>query len=103
MKVVGIGGGTVLPVLLSGLRQLRNSGQDDIEITAIVTVADSGGSTGGLRRCLDMPAMGDLRNCLIALAGTSPLMVDLCRHRFENAKSLSGHSMGNLILSALYQ
>jgi uncharacterized cofD-like protein len=103
MRIVGIGGGTGLPVMLSGLKQLRDSREEEIDITAIVTVADSGGSTGELRRCLGMPAMGDLRNCLVALAGSESVMADLCRHRFENARTLSGHSMGNLILSALYQ
>ena len=68
MNVVGIGGGTGLPVLLTGLRELRDGANADLHITAIVTVADDGGSTGKLRRCLGMPAMGDLRNCLVALA-----------------------------------
>ncbi len=104
MKVVGIGGGTGLPVLLSGLKRLRQSGECDIRITAVVAVSDSGGSTGNLRAALGIPAMGDLRNCFIALAGSPlPVLKAVCRHRFHGIEGLSGHSMGNLILSALYQ
>jgi uncharacterized cofD-like protein len=103
MKIVGIGGGTGLPVLLSGLKQLNDSGQGPIDITAIVTVADSGGSTGALRQAFGMPAMGDIRNCLVALAGANPVLTSVCQHRFQNPEGFAGHSVGNLILSALYQ
>src|SRR5688572_31538552 len=103
MRIVGIGGGTGLPVLLAGLKQLNDNGYGAIDITAIVTVSDSGGSTGTLRRAFGMPAMGDIRNCLISLAGASPVLTSVCKHRFENPEGFAGHSVGNLILSALYQ
>lgn len=103
MKIVGIGGGTGLPVLLGGLKRLQDSGSGPIDITAIVTVADSGGSTGTLREAFGMPAMGDIRNCLVALAGDNSLLSSICQHRFQNPEGFAGHSVGNLILSALYQ
>ncbi|HEY2381691.1 MAG TPA: gluconeogenesis factor YvcK family protein [Terriglobia bacterium] len=103
MKIVGIGGGTGLPVLLSGLREIRQMGPSQIDITAIVTVSDSGGSTGALRKAFDMPAMGDIRKCLIALAPERAVLTSVCEHRFDNPESFAGHSLGNLILSALYQ
>src|SRR5215471_19341576 len=102
MKIVGIGGGTGLPVLLSGLREL-NQGGKALDITAIVTVADSGGSTGVLREAFNMPAMGDIRKCMIALAPEQSVMTSVCEHRFDNPESFAGHSLGNLILSALHQ
>ncbi len=102
MKVVGIGGGTGLPVLLSGLAELSTR-ETPLDLTAIVTVSDSGGSTGVLRRAFDMPAMGDIRNCLISLAAKDSLLTSVCQHRFENPEVFAGHSVGNLILSALYQ
>src|SRR5262245_37666595 len=101
MRIVGIGGGTGLPVVLSGLKELSAAG--DIDITAIVTVADSGGSTGVLRDAFGMPAMGDIRKCMIALAADTSVLTSVCRHRFENPDGFAGHSLGNLILSALYQ
>jgi uncharacterized cofD-like protein len=103
MKVVGIGGGTGLPVLLTGLRELDGIDESAPDITAIVTVADNGGSTGALREAFNMPAMGDIRKCMIALAGEGSLLSSICEHRFENPESFAGHSLGNLILSALYQ
>jgi uncharacterized cofD-like protein len=102
MRIVGIGGGTGLPRLLSGLRELRDAGQL-LDITAIVTVADSGGSTGVLREAFKMPAMGDIRKCMIALAAEESVLTHVCRHRFDNPAGFAGHSLGNLILSALYQ
>jgi uncharacterized cofD-like protein len=102
MKIVGIGGGTGLPVLLAGLKELSEAGQP-IDITAIVTVADSGGSTGVLRDAFQMPAVGDIRKCAISLAPTGSVLTSVCRHRFENPDGFAGHSLGNLILSALYQ
>jgi uncharacterized cofD-like protein len=103
MNVVGIGGGTGLPVLLSGLRALEEAGDPPNHITAIVTVSDNGGSTGALREAFNMPAMGDIRKCMIALAGERSLLSSVCEHRFENPQSFAGHPLGNLILSALYQ
>jgi uncharacterized cofD-like protein len=102
MRIVGIGGGTGLPVLLSGLKEIRDEGES-LHITAIVTVADTGGSTGALRRAFNMPAMGDIRKCMIALAAEKSILTSVCRHRFKNPDSFAGHSVGNLILSALYQ
>jgi uncharacterized cofD-like protein len=103
MKVVGIGGGTGLPVLLSGLKTLRERREIDVDITAIVAVSDSGGSTGDLRRALGIPAVGDIRNCLVALGNCDPGFKELCQHRFQAIEGLSGHSAGNLLLAALYQ
>ncbi|MBB5324309.1 putative cofD-like protein [Anoxybacillus tepidamans] len=94
-KIVIIGGGTGLPVLLRGLKQY------DVDITAIVTVADDGGSSGRLRDELDIPPPGDIRNVLAALSDVEPLIVELFQHRFENGNGLSGHSLGNLILAAM--
>ncbi|MBA2875734.1 gluconeogenesis factor YvcK family protein [Thermaerobacillus caldiproteolyticus] len=94
-KIVIIGGGTGLPVLLRGLKQYA------VDITAIVTVADDGGSSGRLRDELDMPPPGDIRNVLAALSDVEPLIVELFQHRFANGNGLSGHSLGNLILAAM--
>jgi len=102
MRIVGIGGGTGLPVLLSGLKELSEDEQP-LDITAIVTVADSGGSTGILRDAFKMPAMGDIRKCMISLAAEEAVLTSVCEHRFDNPDGFAGHSLGNLILSALYQ
>jgi len=102
MRIVGIGGGTGLPVLLSGLTEIAD-GKTPLDVTAIVTVSDSGGSTGVLRQAFNMPAMGDIRNCLISLAAKESILTSVCQHRFENPENFAGHSVGNLILSALYQ
>jgi uncharacterized cofD-like protein len=103
MRIVGIGGGTGLPVLLTGLRALHDRGEGPFDITAIVTVSDSGGSTGVLREAFSMPAMGDIRKCMIALAPQRSVLTSVCQHRFDNPESFAGHSLGNLILSALHQ
>ncbi|KPC98914.1 Gluconeogenesis factor [Geobacillus sp. BCO2] len=94
-KLVVIGGGTGLPVLLRGLKQ------HELDLTAIVTVADDGGSSGRLRDELHIPPPGDVRNVLAALSDVEPLIVELFQHRFQNGNGLSGHSLGNLILAAL--
>ncbi|HZG61677.1 MAG TPA: YvcK family protein [Anoxybacillus sp.] len=94
-KIVIIGGGTGLPVLLRGLKHYP------IDITAIVTVADDGGSSGRLRDELDIPPPGDIRNVLAALSDVEPLIEELFQHRFQNGNGLSGHSLGNLILAAM--
>lgn len=94
-KIVIIGGGTGLPVLLRGLKKYP------VDITAIVTVADDGGSSGRLRNELDIPPPGDIRNALAALSEVEPLVEDLFQHRFQNGNGLSGHSLGNLILAAM--
>lgn len=94
-RVVVIGGGTGMPVILRGIKHL------DIDLTTLVTVADDGGSTGKLRTELDIPAPGDIRNCLAALSDAEPMLLDLFQHRFEVGNGLSGHSMGNLLLAAM--
>lgn len=94
-RIVAIGGGTGLPNLLAGLK-----GYTD-KLTAVVTVADDGGSSGRLRKDLNMLPPGDLRNCLVALAETEPLMAQLFQHRFTRQGTLNGHSFGNLFIAAL--
>ena len=64
---------------------------------------DSGGSTGELRAAFNMPAMGDIRKCMIALAPEDTVLTSACRHRFDNPEGIAGHSLGNLIISALFQ
>jgi uncharacterized cofD-like protein len=94
-KIVVIGGGTGLSVLLQGLKEQTSN------ITAIVTVADDGGSSGRLREQFDILPPGDIRNCLVALADAEPLMRDLFQFRFGNESELNGHSFGNLFITAL--
>src|SRR5215510_10762147 len=103
MKIVGIGGGTGLPVLLGGLKHVSHQEQIPLDITAIVTVSDSGGSTGILREAFNMPAVGDVRISMISLAAPESVLTAVCQHRFKMPKGVAGHSLGNLILSALYQ
>jgi uncharacterized cofD-like protein len=93
-KVVVIGGGTGNFVVLKGLKKY------EVELSAIVSMADSGGSTGILRDELGVLPPGDVRQCLVALSNSSRLMRDLMNYRFENG-NLEGHSFGNLLLSAL--
>ena len=90
-----IGGGHGLSVLLRGIKELTSN------VTAVVTVADDGGSSGRLREELGIIPPGDLRNCLVALADTEPLMEKLFQHRFEGHSNLAGHSFGNLFLAAM--
>ncbi|HEU4962716.1 MAG TPA: YvcK family protein [Bacilli bacterium] len=94
-RIVVVGGGTGLSVLLRGLKEF------DIDITAVVTVADDGGSSGRLRSDFDMPPPGDIRNCLVALSETEPLMEKLWQHRFKSGEGLAGHSFGNLFIAAM--
>lgn len=94
-RIVVIGGGTGLPVLLRGLKQYP------IDITAVVTVADDGGSSGRLRSELQIPPPGDIRNVLAALSEVEPLIESLFQHRFRNGNELSGHALGNLLLAAM--
>lgn len=96
-KIVVIGGGTGQSVLLRGLKEYTSN------ITAVVTVADDGGSSGQLRGELGMPPPGDIRNCLVALADTEPLLETLFQYRFKQGDSLGGHSFGNLFLAAMSQ
>lgn len=94
-RIVIIGGGTGLPVLLRGLKQYP------VDITAIVTVADDGGSSGRLREDMHIPPPGDIRNVLAALSDVEPLIEEMFQHRFKTSNELSGHSLGNLILAAM--
>lgn len=94
-KVVIIGGGTGLPVLLRGLKK------HPVDITAIVTVADDGGSSGRLREEMDIPAPGDIRNVLAAMSDVEPFIEKMFQHRFTEKNELAGHSLGNLILAAM--
>jgi uncharacterized cofD-like protein len=91
--------------LLRGLRdaaiERESCGQSNLEITAIVTVTDDGGSSGRLRRDLDILAPGDIRNCMVALAEDQALLSQLFQHRFATGEGLEGHSFGNLFLAAL--
>ncbi|MFA5069001.1 MAG: gluconeogenesis factor YvcK family protein [Candidatus Omnitrophota bacterium] len=95
LRIAAIGGGTGLSVLLQGLKQYTSN------LTAIVTVADDGGSSGKLREDFNILPPGDIRNCLVALADTSPLMEELFQYRFEGESTLGGHSFGNIFLLAL--
>ena len=94
-KIVAIGGGTGLSTLLRGLKQYTGN------LTAIVTVADDGGSSGRLREELGLPPPGDLRNCIAALADAEPLMTKLFQYRFNEGAGLEGHSFGNLFIAAM--
>jgi uncharacterized cofD-like protein len=95
LAVVAFGGGTGLPVLLRGLRQTSG----DL-ITAVVTVADDGGSSGRLRLELGVAPPGDVRNCLVALAGRERL-AEVFNYRFQGGVELRDHSVGNIIIAAL--
>jgi len=94
-KIVTVGGGTGLSVLLSGLKEYTSN------ITAIVTVADDGGSSGRLRQQFDILPPGDIRNCLVALADASTLMRDLFQFRFDQSSELAGHNFGNLFITVM--
>ncbi|MFX3632480.1 MAG: uridine diphosphate-N-acetylglucosamine-binding protein YvcK [Candidatus Pristimantibacillus sp.] len=94
-KIVVIGGGTGLSVMLRGLKE------KPLDITAIVTVADDGGSSGILRNELQIPPPGDIRNVLMAMADAEPLLTEVLQYRFNNGTGLAGHSLGNLMLAAM--
>lgn len=96
-NISALGGGTGLSNLLRGLKHETSN------INAIVTVADDGGSSGKLRDELSMPPPGDIRNCLVALADTEPLMEDLFQYRFSADGHLVGHSFGNLFIASMNQ
>jgi uncharacterized cofD-like protein len=103
-RLVAIGGGTGLSTLLRGLKEHTSN------LTAIVAVADDGGSSGMLRAALGVPPVGDIRNCLVALADAEPLMGQLLQYRFPSAgdrsadddpRTLAGHALGNLLITAM--
>jgi len=94
-RIVAIGGGTGLSTLLRGLKEHTGN------LTAVVTVADDGGSSGRLRRELGVLPPGDVRNCIAALADAEPLMTRLFQYRFSEGSGLEGHSFGNLFIVAM--
>lgn len=96
-KIVTLGGGTGLSTLLSGLKHYTSN------ITAIVTVADEGGSSGKLRKEFDVLPPGDIRNCLVALADTELLMEELFQYRFDEKSAFAGHNFGNIFILAMSQ
>ncbi|MEE9392413.1 MAG: uridine diphosphate-N-acetylglucosamine-binding protein YvcK [Planctomycetota bacterium] len=93
-KVIAIGGGAGLHGLLQGLMAY------DLDLTAIITVADDGGSSGRIRKDFNIPPPGDIRRCLVALSKADPLIADLFEYRFKKG-SLKGHSFGNLFIAVL--
>lgn len=94
-RIVAIGGGTGLSMLLSGIKNITNN------ITAVVTVGDDGGSSGRLRESMGILPPGDIRHCITALADDEDLITKLFKYRFDNGEGLEGHSFGNLFLTAL--
>jgi uncharacterized cofD-like protein len=111
LRVVAIGGGTGLSTLLKGLKRYVSSPterppdgstQPQIhDLSAVVTVSDDGGSSGRLRKELNMLPPGDIRNCIVALSEDEALLSRLFQHRFVKGSGLEGHSFGNLFLAAL--
>lgn len=106
LRIVAIGGGTGLSTLLHGLKQLMHTPASgaapmDIDLTAVVTVTDDGGSSGRLRRDFDVLPPGDIRNCMVAMSEDEALLAKLFQYRFSQGRGLKGHSFGNLFLTAL--
>src|SRR3954454_24716058 len=102
LRIVSIGGGTGLSALLHGLKKYaRPPGEPEIEVTAVVTVTDDGGSSGRLRRDFEVLPPGDIRNCMVALCEDEALLSTLFQYRFKAGRGLKGHSFENLFLTAL--
>jgi uncharacterized cofD-like protein len=103
LKMVCLGGGTGLPMVLKGLakRAQGKSGSAALEITAVVAMSDDGGSSGRLRRTRGMLPPGDIRNCLVALSSGEGPLSELFQYRFAGNKGLAGHAVGNLLIAAL--
>src|SRR5258708_1809402 len=101
LRIVSIGGGNGLSTLLRGLKRYAKATQGGVEITAIVTVTDDGGSSGRLRREFDVLPPGDIRNCMVALSEDETLLGRLFQYRFSSGRGLKGHSFGNLFLTAM--
>jgi len=101
LRIVSIGGGTGLSTLLRGLKRYVKAAEGQLELTAVVTVTDDGGSSGRLRREFDVLPPGDIRNCMVALAEYEGLISRLFQYRFETGRGLKGHSFGNLFLTAM--
>lgn len=102
-RIVAIGGGTGLPVVLEGLCALATEEGSGAPILAVVTVTDDEGSSGRLRREFGVLPPGDIRKCLAAIAAADSPYRQLLQHRFEEGAGLSGHTVGNLMLTALTQ
>ncbi len=94
-RIVAVGGGTGLPNVLSSLKQYTSN------LTAVVTVADDGGSSGRLRKDFGTPPPGDIRNCIVALSDQETLLKDLFQYRFKGHGDLKGHSFGNLFITVM--
>lgn len=94
-KIVVLGGGTGMSSLLKGLKEFP------VDITAVVSVCDDGKSTGRLRKEFNIPAVGDIRKVLVSLAETEPLVEQLLNYRFKTTSDLDGHTIGNLLLTAM--
>ena len=106
LRVVAMGGGNGLSALLYGLKEYCSTADTkgpEVEVTAIVTVTDDGGSSGRLRREFDVLPPGDIRNCMVAMSEDSALLSRLFQYRFTSGRGLKGHSFGNLFLMALTQ
>jgi uncharacterized cofD-like protein len=109
LRIVALGGGTGLSTILRGLKRIahgqygsaRAAEAPFLDIGAVVTVSDDGGSSGRLRRALDILATGDIRSCMVALAEDEALLSRLFQYRFSTGRGLQGHSFGNLFLAAL--
>src|SRR5579864_494548 len=101
LRIVSIGGGTGLSTLLRGLKRYVNAGPGAVDITAVVTVTDDGGSSGRLRREFDVLPPGDIRTCMVALSEDETLLSRLFQYRFSRGRGLDGHSFGNLFLTAM--
>src|ERR1700733_11698353 len=101
LRIVSIGGGNGLSTLLRGLKRYAKVGEGILDITAVVTVTDDGGSSGRLRRDFDVLPPGDIRSCMVALSEDETLMSRLFQFRFSNGHGLKGHSFGNLFLTAM--
>jgi uncharacterized cofD-like protein len=101
LRIVSIGGGNGLSTLLRGLKRFAKAGDGILDITAVVTVTDDGGSSGRLRRDFDVLPPGDIRNCMVALSEDEALLSKLFQYRFSTGRGLKGHSFGNLFLTAM--
>jgi uncharacterized cofD-like protein len=101
LRIVSMGGGTGLATLLRGLKRYIQASPGALEITAVVTVTDDGGSSGRLRRDFDVLPPGDIRNCMVALCRDEALLSQLFNYRFTGGRGLKGHSFGNLFLMAM--
>lgn len=108
LRIFAIGGGTGLSTLLKGLKKYAHQAgaaalEPYVDVTAMVTVTDDGGSSGRLRRTFEMLPPGDVRNCMVALSEDETLLAQLFQYRFPGGRGLKGHSFGNLFLTALTQ